>query len=258
MSLETAAALLRGAQRAVALTGAGVSTESGLPDFRSPGGLWAGVDPMRVASLAAFRRDPAGFYAFYQERLSRLGGARPNPAHRVLADLERAGRLRAVITQNVDGLHQAAGSRRVLELHGTLRRAACSECGARYDIAVLTEALAAERMPGCSVCAGPLKPDVVLFGELLPLKVFAEADALCREADLLLVVGSSLTVTPAAELPQAVLDHGGRLVIVNREPTPYDGDASAVIRDNAGRAVPALAALAAGGPRGAAEEEQHA
>jgi NAD-dependent deacetylase len=243
---------------AVALTGAGVSTESGLPDFRSPGGLWADVDPMRVASLSAFRRDPGAFYAFYQDRLSRLGGAQPNHAHRALADLERGGLLRAVITQNVDGLHQAAGSRRVLELHGSLRRAACPDCGARADIAVLTDALAAGRQPHCPVCAGPLKPDVVLFGELLPLTVFAEADALCREADALLVVGSSLTVTPAAELPQTLLDRGGRLIIVNREPTPYDADAAVVIRDDAGRALPAMAALAAGAVRETAEEEHHA
>lgn len=250
--------MLRAAQMAVALTGAGVSTESGLPDFRSPGGLWAGVDPMRVASLSAFRRDPGAFYAFYRDRLSRLGGAQPNPAHRALADLERGGLLRAVITQNVDGLHQAAGSRRVLELHGSLRRAACPDCGARADIAVLTDALAAGRQPHCPVCAGPLKPDVVLFDELLPLTVFAEADALCREADALLVVGSSLSVTPAAELPQTVLGHGGRLIIVNREPTPYDADAAAVIRDDAGRALAAMAALAAGAVRETAEEEHHA
>jgi NAD-dependent deacetylase len=250
--------VLRAAQMAVALTGAGVSTESGLPDFRSPGGLWADVDPMRVASLSAFRRDPGAVYAFYQDRLSRLGGAQPNPAHRALADLERGGLLRAVITQNVDGLHQAAGSRRVLELHGSLRRAACPDCGARADIVVLTDALAAGRQPHCPVCAGPLKPDVVLFGELLPLTVFAEADALCREADALLVVGSSLTVTPAAELPQTLLDRGGRLIIVNREPTPYDADAAVVIRDDAGRALPAMAALAAGAVRETAEEEHHA
>ncbi len=250
--------MLRAARRAVALTGAGVSTESGLPDFRSPGGLWAGVDPMRVASLQAFRRDPAAFYAFYLGRLTRLGGAQPNPAHRALADLEWAGALSAVITQNVDGLHQAAGSRRVLELHGTLRRARCVDCGRRADIAVLTDALAAGGQPHCPTCAGPLKPDIVLFGEMLPLTIFAEADALCREADLLLVVGSSLTVTPAADLPQVVLDHGGRLIIVNREPTPYDVRAALVIRENAGRLLPALAALAAGRPREAAEEEHHA
>ncbi len=258
MSVERAAAILLESPQALALTGAGVSTESGLPDFRSPGGLWAGVDPMRVASLSAFRSDPAAFYAFYRERLARLGGAQPNPAHRALAALERQGRLAAVITQNVDGLHQAAGSRRVLELHGTLRRAACPDCGARADIAVLTDALAGGEHPHCPVCAGPLKPDVVLFGELLPLTTFAEADALCREADLMLVVGSSLLVTPAADLPQTVLDHGGRLIIVNREPTPYDAEAAIVIRENAGRVLPALSELAAGRPRATAEEEQHA
>ncbi len=242
----------------MALTGAGVSTESGLPDFRSPGGLWAGIDPMRVASLSAFRRDPQAFYAFYQQRLARLGGAQPNPAHRALAELERGNRVRGVITQNVDGLHQAAGSRRVLELHGSLRRAACATCGARTDIAVLAEALAAGRTPACPTCAGLLRPDVVLFGELLPLTVFAEADALCREADLMLVVGSSLTVTPAADLPQTVLEAGGRLIIVNREPTPYDADAAVVLREDAGSVLPIMAARAAGAVRETAEEEHHA
>ncbi|HEV8338156.1 MAG TPA: NAD-dependent deacylase [bacterium] len=256
--MDAVAAMLRAAHGAVALTGAGISTESGLPDFRSPGGLWTGVDPMRVASLSAFRRDPGAFYAFYQDRLSRLGGAQPNPAHRALADLERANRLRAVITQNVEGLHQAAGSRHVLELHGSLCYAACADCGVRTDIALLANALAAGRTPQCPACAGPLRPDVVLFGELLPPTVFAEADALCRAADLMLVVGSSLTVTPAADLPQTVLDAGGVLVIVNREPTPYDVDAAVILRADAGSVLPAIASLAAGALRETAEEEHHA
>lgn len=254
MSLEEAAAVLAGSRFALALTGAGVSTESGLPDFRSPGGLWAGVDPMRVASLTAFRRRPEEFYAFYRGRLALLRHAVPNPAHLALADLERMGRLVAVITQNVDGLHHAAGSQRILELHGNLRRAACPDCGWRTDIAVLEEALADGRFPGCEACGGPMKPDVVLFEELLPMDVYAEAEQLCGQADLLLVVGSSLLVTPAAYLPQTVLDHGGRLVIVNHEPTPYDADAAVVFREAAGRILPALAAIVAGRPSGAAEE----
>lgn len=256
MSVEQAAALLRGARAAVALTGAGVSTESGLPDFRSPGGLWAGGDPMRVASLTAFRRHPQEFYAFYETRLSRLRQAQPNPAHHALARLEQAGVLRAVITQNVDGLHYAAGSQRVLEIHGSLRRAACPECGWRADIAVLEQALAAGALPRCETCGSPVKPDVVLFEELLPLEVFAEAERLCREADVLLVVGSSLQVTPAAYLPQTVLEHGGLLVIVNREPTPFDAAAAVVLRDAAGTVLPAIARLAAGGPAGSAEDQQ--
>ncbi len=256
MSVEEAAALLRTARAAVAFTGAGVSTESGLPDFRSPGGLWAGTDPLRVASLSAFRRHPQEFYTFYRTRLALLRGARPNPAHLALARLEEAGALQAVITQNVDGLHQAAGSRRVLELHGSLRLAACPDCGRRRDITVLEEALAAGEIPRCDRCGQALKPDVVLFEELLPGDVFAEAEGLCGEADLLLVVGSSLQVTPAAFLPEVVLAHGGRLIIVNREPTPFDDAAAVVLPARAGDALPAIAALVAGGPSVPAEEEQ--
>jgi len=254
VSVAAAAALLRGARAAVALTGAGVSTESGLPDFRSSGGLWAGVDPMRVASLTAFRRRPEEFYAFYQKRLALLRRAQPNPAHHALAALERTGRLQAVITQNVDGLHHAAGSQRVLEIHGSLRRAACPACGRRTDITALEAALAAGVLPRCDVCGSPLKPDVVLFEELLPLDVFTEAERLCTEADVLLVVGSSLQVTPAASLPQTVLDHGGRLIIINREATPFDAAAAVVLRDAAGVALPAVAHLVAGGFSPVAEE----
>lgn len=239
-AVEAAARLLDRARHAVALTGAGVSTESGLPDFRSPGGLWAGVDPMTVASLSAFQRAPQAFYAFYRRRLALLRDARPNPAHLALARLEAAGRLRAVITQNVDGLHQAAGSRRVLELHGSLHRAACATCGARRPIAELEAALARGALPVCPACGGLLRPDVVLFEELLPADVYAEAEALCRRADVLLVVGSSLQVTPAASLPEVTLEAGGRLIIVNQEPTPLD-HAALVLRGRAGTILPPLA-----------------
>ncbi len=256
MNVKAAVALLREARAAVGFTGAGVSTESGLPDFRSPGGLWAGVDPMEVASLSAFRRRPQEFYAFYQKRLALLRRANPNPAHLAMAQLERAGILRAVITQNVDGLHRAAGSQRVLEIHGNLRRAACPACGRRDDIAVLEAALEGGELPRCPDCGSPLKPDVVLFEEVLPLDVFAEAEALCREADVLLVVGSSLQVTPAAYLPQTVLDHGGRLIIVNREPTPFDREAAVVLREPAGTVLPAVVRRLEGGPARAAEDEE--
>lgn len=244
-SIDRPADLLYASRFAVAFTGAGVSTESGLPDFRSPGGLWQGVDPMRVASLSAFQRRPADFYAFYMGRLAMLGEAEPNPAHHALARMESTGLLRGVITQNVDGLHQRAGSRRVLEIHGSLSRAACDDCAARTDISVLANALASQKEPRCDACGGLLRPDVVLFEELLPVDVFEEAEKLCCSSDLLLVVGSSLQVTPAAFLPQATLDHGGALIIVNREPTPFDGAAAVVLRDNAGTALTQLALRAA-------------
>lgn len=249
MTFEAAVAALTSARQIAAFTGAGISTESGLPDFRSPGGLWAGMDPMRVASRTAMRENPQAFYRFYRERLARLAGAAPNPAHHALAALERAGRLQAVITQNVDGLHQAAGSRRVLELHGNLREAACVECGAVEPIARLATAVDTGALPRCQRCGGLLKPNVVLFEDLLPGHAWEEAVRVARRSEVLLVVGSSLQVTPAAYLPDETLRAGGRLIIVNREPTPYDGAAEAVLRGAAGDVVPALARAMGVDPR---------
>ncbi|MDR7467934.1 MAG: NAD-dependent deacylase [Armatimonadota bacterium] len=244
-AIAKAAAVLARARRIAALTGAGVSTESGLPDFRSPGGLWAGVDPMEVASLTAFQRRPQVFYDFYRRRLLALAGAKPNPAHYALVTLERFG-LQAVITQNVDGLHQAAGSRRVIELHGNLREAACVACRAVRPIAVLTEALDRGELPTCSTCGGPLKPNVVLFEELLPAAAYAAAEQECRLADVLLVAGSSLQVTPAAWLPEVARESGAAILIVNDEPTPLDHRAEVVLRGRAGAVLPALAAAVSG------------
>jgi NAD-dependent deacetylase len=253
VSVATAVALLRAAQRAVAMTGAGVSTESGLPDFRSPGGLWANTDPLAVASRSVLEREPEVFYAFYRQRLARLAEARPNPAHHALAGLERAGRLRTVITQNVDGLHQAAGSSRVIELHGNLREAVCIGCGVTGPIAMLLGPLDEGRLPRCGGCGSLLKPNVVLFEDLMPDGAWGRAVLEARGCDVMLVVGSSLQVTPAAYLPQEAVDRGGRLVIVNREPTPYDRLAAAVIHGDAGRVLPEIAAVV--GDRRAAGEE---
>jgi NAD-dependent deacetylase len=246
VSIGAAIRLLCRARRAVALTGAGVSTESGLPDFRSAEGLWAGLDPAAVASRTALDRDPEAFYAFYRQRLARLGDATPNPAHHALAAMERAGRLRTLVTQNVDGLHQAAGSARVIELHGNLREAACSECGRVQPIGVLVEALDGGRLPRCARCDGLLTPNVVLFEDLMPADAWRRAVLAARAADVLLVVGSSLQVTPAAFLPRETLDRGGALVIVNREPTPYDPRAAAVVHGDAGRVLPEIARAACG------------
>lgn len=242
MNAAGAADLLRGARRAVALTGAGVSTESGLPDFRSSDGLWAGVDPSEVASRSALERHPEAFFAFYRERLARLAAASPNPAHRALAALERAGCLRAIITQNIDGLHQAAGSRAVVEIHGNLREAVCLGCGATGSIEPLRAALAAGTLPRCGRCGGLLKPNVVLFEDPMPEAPWQAACEAARACDLMLVVGSSLQVTPAAYLPSYALEAGARLVIVNREETPYDAAAAVTIRGDAGTVLPAVAA----------------
>jgi NAD-dependent deacetylase len=222
------AELLHEAERAVVLTGAGVSVPSGIPDFRTPGkGLWEKVDPMEVAHIDAFRRDPDKFWSFYSERFAGLVDKRPNPAHDAIAELERRGLVRGVITQNVDRLHRQAGSRRVVEVHGSIDHCVCPECGGRVTLdEVLGIIEAGSPTPECAACIAALKPDVVLFGELLPETAMAEAHALAREADLMICVGSSLEVFPVATLPGLTLDGGGRIVLVTQGATPYDADAA--------------------------------
>jgi NAD-dependent deacetylase len=222
------AELIRSAGSVVALTGAGISVPSGIPDFRSPGtGLWANVDPMEVAHISVWRRDPARFWGFYGERFSMLDGKRPNRAHLALAELEREGRLDGVITQNIDGLHGMAGTRELVEIHGSVATASCLACGERYTLAEARERLCAdsERIPRCG-CGQPLKPDVVLFGELLDEAAMDRAAALATGADLMLCIGSSLEVYPAAGLPEFTHAAGGALAIVTQSTTPYDGVAA--------------------------------
>jgi NAD-dependent deacetylase len=220
------AELLREADRAVVLTGAGVSVPSGIPDFRTPGtGLWEKVNPMEVAHIDAFRRDPDRFWSFYSDRFAGLVEKRPNPAHEAIAEIERRGLVRGVITQNIDRLHRAAGSRRVVEVHGSIDHCVCPECGGRVGLDEVLEILQASPTPECSACIAALKPDVVLFGELLPEAAMAEAHALAQEADLMICVGSSLEVFPVASLPGLTLDRGGRLALVTQGPTPYDAHA---------------------------------
>jgi NAD-dependent deacetylase len=218
------AELLRSAGRAVALTGAGISVPSGIPDFRSPGtGLWENVDPMEVAHIEVFRGDPERFWHFYGHRFAALRGKRANGAHRALVELERRGLLTAVITQNIDGLHALAGTVDLVEVHGSIGHASCQDCGATYELAVVRARLAAAKdgVPRCD-CGAPLKPDVVLFGELLPEAAMARASVLAASADLLLCVGSSLEVYPVAQLPQLTLAAGGQVALVTKGPTPYD------------------------------------
>jgi NAD-dependent deacetylase len=252
-AVERAAAVLCAGRRNVALTGAGMSTESGLPDFRSAGGLWASVDPARVASLTAFERDPLAFYAFYRTRLASLAGAVPNAGHRALARLEGMGKLDLVVTQNVDGLHQQAGSREVVEVHGNLRECRCARCATVRPISDMVPPPEAGEVPRCA-CGGLLRPNVVLFEELLPADAYERAEAACRECDVLLVVGSSLAVYPVAALPEFAVRAGARLVIVNRDPTPCDIHAEIVVRGNAGTVLPAIADAAGRSSRRAQEE----
>jgi NAD-dependent deacetylase len=220
--------LIARSERTVALTGAGVSVPSGIPDFRTPGsGLWSNVNPMEVAHIDAFHRDPDRFWRFYGERFASLHDRRPNPAHEALAELERRGLLRGVITQNIDRLHRLAGSRRVVEVHGSIDRSVCLDCGVEVGLEGVLELLSQRQgAPSCERCGRPLKPDVVLFGELLPEAAVAEAQALAADADLMLCIGSSLEVYPVAALPEVTLGHGGSLAIVTQGGTTYDDRAA--------------------------------
>jgi NAD-dependent deacetylase len=221
------AELLSDAERAVVLTGAGVSVPSGIPDFRTPRtGLWEKVDPMEVAHIDAWRRDPDRFWRFYGDRFASLVDKQPNEAHLALAELERRGLVKAVITQNVDRLHRVAGTQRLIEVHGSIEWSVCLQCGGKVALEKVIEQLAADDgAPECACCFTPLKPDVVLFGELLPERALSEAQALALDADLMLCVGSSLEVYPVAGLPAMVRGAGGRLALVTQGPTPYDAEA---------------------------------
>lgn len=222
------AALIRGSDSVVALTGAGISVPSGIPDFRSPGtGLWENVDPMEVAHIEVFRRDPERFWSFYGTRFQTLEQKQPNAAHAVLARLEQAGMLDAVITQNIDQLHARAGTRALVEVHGTIGHSSCLGCGAQYPLTDVRRRQAEDPggMPRCE-CGQVLKPDVVLFGEYLPAVALARADELAAGADLMLCVGSSLEVYPVADLPLRTLAAGGRIAIVTKGSTPHDRHAT--------------------------------
>jgi len=238
------AELIEATERVVALTGAGVSVPSGIPDFRTPGkGLWAKVDPMALATIDAFHRDTKRFWDFYRPRFHDLADKEPNPAHEALAALERRGLLGAVITQNIDRLHRKAGSEDVIEVHGSIATASCTSCPASYPLEQVESLFDAEGIATCTCCAGKVKPDVVLFGEMLPADAMARAEELCSGADLLLCVGSSLEVYPVAGLPEMTLGHGGRIAVVTKSPTPYDRDA--VVRMNGDVADELQAVLAA-------------
>ena len=239
MGVDRLAELVCERRPGVVLTGAGISTESGIPDFRSAGGIWEQYDPAEVAHVDAFRRDPARVWEFYALRLDALGRAEPNDGHRALADLEEEGWISAVVTQNVDGLHQRAGSREVVEVHGSLREAECVHCGVRLP---LEDAVASLPLPPCPECGEVVKPGVVMFGELLPAEAIERAQALAAEADLLLVVGSSLEVHPVAALPGETLAAGGAVAIVNHGVTPWDSQAELVLDTDAGPTLRAVAA----------------
>lgn len=219
----------------VVFTGAGMSTESGLPDFRSSHGLWKNINPIKLASVAALYNNTEAFYDFYRMRLVKLKDAKPNEGHDILAKLQKNRLLNAIITQNVDGLHQESGAARVLELHGNLRNASCYKCGKKYK----SEMIDNIKIPVCQ-CGGYIKPGVILFGEALPQEAFRQAEMETKRCNLFVVIGSSLEVSPANQFPLLAKDMGAKLVIINRDATIMDDRADMVIRGNSGEVLKEL------------------
>lgn len=234
--------LLRAARHVVVLTGAGISTESGIPDFRSPGsGMWSYSNPLDVASIWAFREQPAHFYTWIRPLSRKFLSARPNPAHLALATLQKAGLVKAIITQNIDDLHQQAGADRVLQIHGHTRTATCLGCGTGVDSRPMWEAVSRGETPAqCAHCGGLLKPDLILFGEDLPHHILEEAQQEALNCDLMIVAGSSLEVMPAADLPYLARRRGARILIMNLSPTLMDSQADLVLRENLAVSMPKL------------------
>jgi NAD-dependent deacetylase len=241
--VERLAELLGRSRRAVALTGAGVSVPSGIPDFRTPEtGLWAKVDPMEVAHISVFEREPERFWSYYRPRFQALGDKEPNRAHEALAELERRGLIEGVITQNIDRLHRAAGSENVIEVHGSIETSSCMECGTSFGLDGVDDLFDERGVAICSACGGPVKPDVVLFGEMLPVEAIERATELAEEVDVILCVGSSLAVHPVAGLPQLTLSRGGSVAIVTKGETPYDRDAELKLEGEVDEELAALVA----------------
>lgn len=241
-TLDDAAELFRKAKRVVVLTGAGISTPSGIPDFRSEGsGLWSRDEPLETASLSTFRTAPEKFFHWFRPLANQIFHAQPNPAHTALAEFEQAGYQNAIITQNIDGLHQKAGSKQVVEMHGTLRTLSCTQCYKKFPSEVFLKPFIENgTLPHCIHCNGLLKPDVILFGEQLPQAAWQTAQRATRQCDLMLVAGSSLEVLPVAGLPIQALDHGAHLIIINNTTTYVNVRADIVITENVATIIPEI------------------
>jgi len=242
-ALEDAAELFRRAKRVVVLTGAGISTPSGIPDFRSEGtGLWSRDEPLEVASLSTFRTHPESFFKWFRPLAGQIFNAQPNPAHTALMELEKMGILQTIVTQNIDMLHQKAGSKHVIELHGTLKTLSCTRCYTKYDSEDFIKRFIDDgTIPVCLNCNGILKPDVILFGEQLPQSAVFEAQNAVRACDLMVVAGSSLEVLPVAGLPMQAVDRGAHLVVINHSPTYINVRADVVIMDDVAVILPEIA-----------------
>ena len=239
--IRKAAELVSAARRIVAFTGAGVSAESGIPTYRGAGGLWTEYDPEKFANIAYFRRDPSYYWRFFRDvRYPLISGAKPNEGHRALVELERRGKLDLVITQNIDGLHQQAGSTKVIELHGNTRAIVCVSCDAEIGFDEAFERVKTELPPECARCGGLLRPRVVFFGESLPPRALERAAEAVAACDLLLVVGSTLQVQPASSLPLVAKRSGAHVVIVNVGATAMDDLADVFLDGKAGEVLPRL------------------
>jgi NAD-dependent protein deacetylase/lipoamidase len=243
-ALARAITLLRHAKHAVALTGAGISTPSGIPDFRSPdSGVWDRADPMEVASIYAFRHNPAPFFEWIRPLANTILQAKPNAAHLALASLEANGRLQTIITQNIDLLHSKAGSKNLYELHGSMRHATCLSCHTQVDGLDMWQTYAdTSQIPTCPTCGHVLKPNVILFGEMLPPLTMQLAEREAKRCDLMLVAGSSLVVAPAGDLPLLAKQAGAKLIIINLGQTHMDKQADLLFREDVAELLPQLAA----------------
>lgn len=240
-AVDELADLLGNARSGLVFSGAGISTESGIPDFRSPGGIWSKASPVLFDDFLQSRHERVRYWQQRRQLHSEFANARPNEGHRAVAELERLGKIMAVVTQNIDGLHQDAGSQRVLELHGTSRVVSCVQCGKEWSPeSVLARIDAGEEAPECDVCGGPLKSKTISFGQPMPGDVMAEASQLCGEADVCLAVGSSLCVEPAASLPRLAKHYGATLIILNNTATPLDGIAKLVLHEPIGPTLTAV------------------
>ena len=241
--INQAIEFIQQAQHITALTGAGISTPSGIPDFRSPqSGFWENVDPVEVASIISFQENPKAFYDWIYPLLQLIMQATPNAAHLALAEMEQKGLLKGVITQNIDMLHTRAGSQTIHEVHGHMRKMTCMRCLKTIDSElILTEFLTTRQVPPCEYCDGVLKPNIILYGEILPLLTLRQAQQQARSCDVMLVAGSSLEVSPAGDLPILAKQHGAKLIFVNFSETHLDKIADVVIRADVADVLPKLA-----------------
>jgi NAD-dependent deacetylase len=240
--INSATNLIKQSHCTVTLTGAGISTHSGIPDFRSPGvGLWTRISPVEVASLSAFRHNPEQFYKWFHPLAIQIFTAKPNPAHLALAQLQAVGYITTIITQNIDGLHSRAGAVNVLEVHGTLDTLSCTNCYRQIPSAeIMEEYINNCSIPHCQLCGSILKPDIILYDEQLPIKTWSKAEEAVKTCELMLVIGTSLEVMPSAKLPIQAMDHGAHLIIVNNADTFMDVRADVVIRADVAEVLPQI------------------